>query len=566
MENTELKQKRDVQTFFAESKISSDSSSFKENLKTKVLEHYINVNNQPPMKDKLAFLGRRPEFLLFGALALFFILSVPAVLLLSKNTSQLNPILGAEVSLVEGSVEYKSPTTDWVSVNSNVLLKQGDSLRVNGEGKAVVNLDDGSAVRLNKDSGMTLTSLDAKHITISNDKGEIYTRFVKSDRVFEVKAKEITYKSLGTAYKTINTESQNGVEVYHNSVSILGVNGQNEILVEQGNKYFVVDTTQPQIIQKVTAVDINVINKDAFVKWNKDQDELISDFKSEMGILFDLTPPTLTINAPTDGQKVTSEKITVTGTTEADTKITINEAAVTNNNGVFSFDFGLNVGTNAIKISTEDSAGNKTIVNLNIIREVVQTPPPAAGKITLSATKTSTGINFSWSVSGLDVSKGFKLLKSKTAPNPTYPDGALTFIDGSKRSYSLSVQDGKTYYFRICQYTGSACAVYSNNVTITAPTPTGVTSITLNANQSTKKVSWSVNGYSPLGFKVVWSKTSGPTYPLRGTDQYQYFDVPSTTTSNVLDPFDGAGTYYVRVCEYKGGACGVYSNQVTIDL
>jgi hypothetical protein len=29
---------------------------------------------------------------------------------------------------------------------------------------------------------------------------------------------------------------------------------------------------------------------------------------------------------------------------------------------------------------------------------------------------------------------------------------------------------------------------------------------------------------------------------------------------------NGAGTYYVRVCEYVGGACGVYSNELTVSM
>jgi len=33
-----------------------------------------------------------------------------------------------------------------------------------------------------------------------------------------------------------------------------------------------------------------------------------------------------------------------------------------------------------------------------------------------------------------------------------------------------------------------------------------------------------------------------------------------------LETFDGEGVYYARVCEYLGGKCGVYSNQIKVDL
>lgn len=78
-------------------------------------------------------------------------------------------------------------------------------------------------------------------------------------------------------------------------------------------------------------------------------------------------------------------------------------------------------------------------------------------------------------------------------------------------------------------------------------------------------VIWSANGKSKDGFKIVWSKNAAPTYPTREGDRYIYLSEP-TAKSTTLDAFDGAGTYHVRVCEYLGGACGVYSNEATTQL
>ncbi len=78
-------------------------------------------------------------------------------------------------------------------------------------------------------------------------------------------------------------------------------------------------------------------------------------------------------------------------------------------------------------------------------------------------------------------------------------------------------------------------------------------------------VRWVVEGYSSQGFKVVWSKNENPTYPLREGDQYIYLTNPSDSKAE-LRAFDGNGLYYVRVCEYLGGKCGVYSNQIELKL
>src|SRR6056297_1026962 len=91
-----------------------------------------------------------------------------------------------------------------------------------------------------------------------------------------------------------------------------------------------------------------------------------------------------------------------------------------------------------------------------------------------------------------------------------------------------------------------------------------VTSITLSSTGE-KDIAWTVHGYSSKGFKVVWSKDPYPTYPLGENDKYHYYSDPNKR-ADTLETFDGEGVYYARVCEYLGGKCGVYSNQIKVDL
>ncbi len=92
-----------------------------------------------------------------------------------------------------------------------------------------------------------------------------------------------------------------------------------------------------------------------------------------------------------------------------------------------------------------------------------------------------------------------------------------------------------------------------------------VTKITLIADQDTSKVKWESEGVSQRGFKLVWSKNSNPTYPTRDGDKYVYLG-SSDAESYKIGAFDGAGEYYVRICEYLGGKCGVYSNEIKVTL
>lgn len=90
-----------------------------------------------------------------------------------------------------------------------------------------------------------------------------------------------------------------------------------------------------------------------------------------------------------------------------------------------------------------------------------------------------------------------------------------------------------------------------------------VNKIIISANGKT--VLWKTDGYSKNGFKIVWSKNSGPVYPIRDGDKYIYLSEPSSN-SIVLEPFNGEGKYYARVCEYLGGKCGIYSNEISLEL
>jgi hypothetical protein len=78
-------------------------------------------------------------------------------------------------------------------------------------------------------------------------------------------------------------------------------------------------------------------------------------------------------------------------------------------------------------------------------------------------------------------------------------------------------------------------------------------------------ISWKVSGYSGRGFKVVYSLNSGPTYPTREGDSFQYYSDPSKRSAEI-GGFSAGKTYHFRVCEYLGGKCGLYSNEITLSF
>jgi hypothetical protein len=450
-----------------------------------------NVEPQTPSSNSVL-----PRVIFFAfiaiVLALFWYFTRPEKAIAPTGEEAGSATSGGNITLVQGAVEYKTADGTWQRAEKDTQLTQGDSVEVVGAGRAIIALPDGSSVRLGDNSSVVLSGISEDIITVTNAKGVVYTRVAKSDRLFDVVVGEKTYEAMGTAYKTINDANTQGVEVYESKVKIMGGN-ETEVLVEQGNKYYVVNKKDVKLENKIIKITSADIAKDEFVKWNNTIDADV--------IKAETVAPVKATNIPK--------------TTE-----TVNQ--------------------------------NKT-----------------ASEIVLSGKATSDGVYLSWTVTDLAAPNGFKLVRS-TGINPVYPGNEYVYLSSeSARNYSWKMIDGKSYYFRVCKYVDGKCSNYSNNLLLKAPYlaetsgEVNVTSIYVTASGNT--ISWRTTGKSPLGFKLVWSKSTHPTYPTRNGDKYNYYSDPEQAAGTV-DAFDGAGTYYLRVCEYLGGACGVYSNEIQVTL
>ncbi len=96
----------------------------------------------------------------------------------------------------------------------------------------------------------------------------------------------------------------------------------------------------------------------------------LSDDSSHYTVVFDNKAPELTVNSPTDGQTFFGSKqktITITGTTDADGSLSINDrVAIIDNTGKFNFSYELGDGDNELKIVAKDKADNKKEIDLKV--------------------------------------------------------------------------------------------------------------------------------------------------------------------------------------------------------
>jgi hypothetical protein len=109
---------------------------------------------------------------------------------------------------------------------------------------------------------------------------------------------------------------------------------------------------------------------------------------------------------------------------------------------------------------------------LDYSNAVMVTVPGAPQELSISLSGVVEGgkAKLSWSVSGEGDYSGFKVCRSESNPNPSYPGDTCTFVDAAQRSYiDSTVASGHTYYFRVGIYKDGTIIKYSNAVTVTVP-------------------------------------------------------------------------------------------------
>ncbi len=180
-------------------------------------------------------------------------------------------------------------------------------------------------------------------------------------------------------------------------------------------------------------------------------------------------------------------------------------------------------------------------------------------------------VKLTWSLTDMTSPNGFKVVISEQM-NPVYPGNDYHYLTDPARRDDIwsGLKAGKTYHFRVCEYLGGKCGKYSNDIAIEVAAneaqanemTAGNINLTVNvSDQGKAALNWELTDMtSPKGFKTVISEQPNPVYP--GND-YHYLTDPDLRT-DTWSNLESGQTYHFRVCEYLGGSCGTYSNDVSI--
>lgn len=472
----------------------------------------------PRIKHSLVSCLKAKPYLCIGiGLGLFLLVGIVLGITFQKLAATHNPQTSSQNQSFAfvGQVKYLNGTAWKIISERKVELKEsdqvseGEEIITDPDTRLVLSFEDGSTVSIDENTKIKLTLLSPETMILTNNQGQIFARVSKDkNHSFIVHAKNYAVTALGTAFSVENIDEVK-IGVYESQVKV-EADGQLKTEITANQKW-------QEKEDKLTTITSTELIQDQFIAWNLAEEE--------PSLLATPTPESTQTPSPTELPSPTSAQ-----------------------------------------------------------SESSPTPKPASqnSSLILSGKAYALGVILEWQTSNLNSSNGFKIIKSLD-PNPTFPEDHYVYLNRNDKRFDWKIADGNTWHFRVCQYLESGkCGIYSNDVSVATYKSESATPVTESntsdslgeikiigltiekTSEHSARVKWSPEGYSDLGFKVVWSKNSSPTYPNRDGDHYHYYSDPGKREDEIHDL--ESGTHYFRVCEYLGGKCGVYSNEVNLSL
>ncbi len=434
-------------------------------------------------------------------------------------------------------------TTILIDSNSEILIKDKDSIEI-VTGLAYINSSNDPENSLKINTDLTEFCINEASILVSHE-GNITENASESLLIKQIYAEEPIFTEILVlnGFLDVKTDLETTQLKKGDEFAIKMFNNSPIISIEEVDKRKL-DTT---FIRKI-------------IKYQEVND---------LGILSDFNSPIISITSPKNNAKLTVDNTVVKFSLNEDGYFFFDgEWKEAKSNVENAFEVKLDPGENTLIVKAKDvnfnSSSNQIVVTYNPQTTVI-TP-----KITLTGRAVSNGIAFTWTVSGIEIKKGFKLIKSLNH-NPTFPENDSKYItENNIRSYTWEIKDGKSYYFRICQYNGLGdCLKYSNEIKLTAPTPLpDLTTIQLSGiavdNSSTGgfrgiTLNWELTSGSATQYKICKSIELNPTYGT--TDDCNGVE---STTYNWGGLIPGT-TYHFRVGKFNDdGTVKIYSNDFSV--
>ncbi len=391
------------------------------------------------------------------------------------NQDQIHEIshnLLLNLSLTEGDVQMAVKKEGYITAIKNTILHQGDKIKTGSNSRAVLNLDNGSIIRLGENTEIVLRNTEDKNFLIEELSGRVYYNLSEGAN-YQVKALDVLITALGTKFEVINNATANYVAVSNieRSVRVEVLDKSNNFVIgsrlDANEKALVNLKSSKNEMMKIETFTATSLAKQAWYKWNFDLDKGLNATMTDAP-KFEAITDSLQLSAAIKDNGIylswsvyadadfKSYQIVRSDTKTSpkypdDTVIKSSEDRDLNSYLDNLAEKDKNYYYRICVLKTNDNVACGTISNIKIETSIKDTIPPQAPVV--SATISESGVKLVWSKNQDQDFKEYAILRSAYNFSPAYPADKLTTRKIGQEDYldkEVNITSVGGYYYRVC--------------------------------------------------------------------------------------------------------------------
>lgn len=314
--------------------------------------------------------------------------------------------VSADIDYMRGTIGLKSGDEAWKIIAEEVVLAEGDSLKTADASRAVVTVGSPAEMRMDGNTEVTFKSLQSEALEIEQARGSTYHNGAQLLDSYLVAAPGAEIKPEGAAFAVVVDEESGEVTVY----AVSGDVEVNNATIAEGYK-MTVEGGETQGVEEITDEEYD----SEWWTWNASRDEGEESDDSDL-----------------DGNDNENENENTNEADEEEEEEELEDEEADEN-------------------TNEDENTNAEEEEEEPEPEPTSSAPSGSSITGLSSG--SSGVSVSWSKSGGENFKYYRVVRSESNSNPTYPSDGYVFYTGNANEVSFTdsnAESGTTYYYNVC--------------------------------------------------------------------------------------------------------------------
>lgn len=211
---------------------------------------------------------------------------------IGKGDPDAGPVRMARFSLVNGNVTWRrSDAEEWSDATVNLPLRQDAQIWVTEGGRAEIQFDDGSMLRLGRGALVTLQTLysdtDGEFTEVKLSNGLVWLTLKHDHSIYQIDTPFVSVKSVGPARVRVGAVDNVEVAVKEGQATVDG--NQGKITVERGDYLNLRDENDQYVLTRLPRAD-------GWERWNDERDQNLDD--AERRPAHEYLPPNQALVAP----------------------------------------------------------------------------------------------------------------------------------------------------------------------------------------------------------------------------------------------------------------------------